>query len=177
MLIDVYTDGACSGNPGIGGWGFTIKWPDRERECFWEATASTTNNREEIKAIGNALKRVREARGFRRDDRIRIFTDSKLAINCISGIWKRKKNLDLFPPIDDLLDDTVSFHWVKGHAGNAGNELADTLATYAVQEFREQRRHGLHVLPHDGPMVGQRDDDVEEVMQWYEAYGENEAAR
>ena len=130
-----YTDGACSGNPGAGAWAYRLEWPDGTVEEAVGADLQTTNNREELKAVREALRAFRRRAGDDPSWRIVIRTDSQGVINWLTGSWKRKKNLDLYPGIDPLLDGRVSFEHVRGHSGEPGNERVDTLAVEETQRL------------------------------------------
>jgi len=134
-MIEIYTDGACSGNPGPGGWGALILDGGDEREiCGGEA--QTTNNRMEMLAAIEALRAVPDNKP------VRLYTDSQYLKNGITqwiAGWKRNgwrtsakkpvKNKDLWEALDTLVAGrTIDWRWVKGHAGDAGNERADELA-------------------------------------------------
>lgn len=133
--IEIYTDGACSGNPGPGGWGALLRFNDHEKELSG-AEADTTNNRMELTAAIKAL----EALKHRCD--IDLYTDSTYVKNGITEWmdgWKAKgwpskiKNQDLWKELDALVNKhIVRFHWVKGHSGHPENERADKLATDAI---------------------------------------------
>ena len=121
-MITIYTDGACLGNPGPGGWGAVIIG-DGPRRVLHGNDPDTTNNRMEIKAVVQALQNI----PLRSD--VTIYSDSSYVINTMTKNWKRKKNNDMW----DLLDKEVSirnvgWEWVKGHAGDPLNEEADRLA-------------------------------------------------
>jgi ribonuclease HI len=133
--VDIYTDGACSGNPGPGGWGVLLRAGEREKElCGGEA--ATTNNRMELTAVIRALE------ALKRPAAVRVHTDSQYVQKGISEWihnWKRRgwktadrqpvKNVDLWQQLDAVAArHTVEWHWVKGHAGHAENERADELA-------------------------------------------------
>ena len=133
--VVVYTDGACSGNPGAGAWAYRIEWPDGSVEEAAGAEPMTTNNREELKAVGEALRRIRARIGDDPAWRIVVRTDSLGVINWLTGLWKRKKNLDLYPTIDPLVDSRVRFEHVRGHSGIPGNERVDTLAVEETQRI------------------------------------------
>lgn len=134
-IIDIYTDGACKGNPGPGGWGAWLKYGSQEKELFG-GEAETTNNRMELLAVIMALEQLR------RTCRIRIHTDSVYVQKGITEwihSWKVRgwktsskkpvKNDDLWKRLDQLVKaHEIEWVWVKGHAGNAGNERADMLA-------------------------------------------------
>ena len=130
--VVAYTDGACSGNPGAGAWAYRLEWPDGLVEERSEATPQTTNNREELKAVREALRAVRARVGLDPRWRIVVRTDSQGVINWLTRRWKRNKNLDLFPDIDAVVDDRVAFEWVRGHSGDPGNERVDALAVAAI---------------------------------------------
>ncbi len=134
-MIEIFTDGACSGNPGPGGWGVLIINGGGETELYGGDSA-TTNNRMEMMAVIEALKATDP------NTPIRLFTDSQYVKNgindWISG-WKRNgwktaarkpvKNKDLWTEIDALAEGRdIEWRWVKGHAGHPGNERADELA-------------------------------------------------
>jgi ribonuclease HI len=99
------------------------------------AEGATTNNREELKAVREALRAVRRRIGTDPSWRIVVRTDSLGAVNWLTRRWKRHANLDLFPGIDPLVDERVAFEHVRGHAGIAGNERVDMLAVSAVREL------------------------------------------
>lgn len=134
--VIAYTDGACSGNPGAGAWAYRLEWPDGSVEESTGADPLTTNNREELKAAREALRAFRARVGDDRDWRIVIRTDSMGVINWLTGAWKRRKNLDLYPTIDPLVDDRVRFEYVPGHSGVDGNERVDRLAVAAIGRLR-----------------------------------------
>lgn len=138
--VDIYTDGACKGNPGPGGWGALLMYGDRERElCGGEA--HTTNNRMELVAVIQALAALTRA------CRARLHTDSQYVQKGITEwlpAWKARgwrtadkkpvKNADLWRELDRLAaGHEIEWLWVQGHAGNAGNERADELANRGAQ--------------------------------------------
>ncbi len=133
--VIAYTDGACSGNPGAGAWAYRLEWPDGTIDEAAGGETLTTNNREELKAVREALLRFRARVGADPDWRIVIRTDSLGVINWLKGSWKRKKNLDLFPDIDPLVDSRVRFEHVRGHSGEPGNERVDSLAVGETQRI------------------------------------------
>ncbi|MDX8389036.1 MAG: ribonuclease HI [Mariprofundaceae bacterium] len=139
LVIDAYTDGACSGNPGPGGWGVLLRSGIHEKELFG-GEAQSTNQRMELKA---ALEAIRAAKS---PSHIRIFSDSKYVVQgmkeWIHG-WKRKgwknskkepvANQDLWLQLDAAAaEHEVEWNWIKGHAGHVENERADALARQGV---------------------------------------------
>ncbi|HUI16854.1 MAG TPA: ribonuclease HI [Alphaproteobacteria bacterium] len=141
-VIEIFTDGACSGNPGPGGWGAVLRWQGRERELKGGA-AETTNNRMELTAAIMALE------ALRRPSRVRLHTDSRYLKDGISSwikTWKangwrtadRKpvKNSDLWRHLESALaEHEVAWLWVRGHAGHPGNERADQLAREGMAPY------------------------------------------
>ena len=139
MKIRIYTDGACSGNPGKGGWGALIQENDDETKISGSAM-NTTNNRMELTAVIKALE------FYEKPEEIEIFTDSKYVMQGITewiknwknNQWKTSqkkdvKNKDLWLLLDFASEKhNIEWNWVKGHAGNYGNEIADKLATQAI---------------------------------------------
>jgi ribonuclease HI len=143
QTVVIHTDGACSGNPGPGGWGAILHWGDQERELKG-GEAMTTNNRMELMAAISALE------ALKRPMTADIHTDSQYLRNGIMqwiNNWKRNgwrtaskepvKNVDLWKRLDAALGaHKVRWHWVKGHAGHDLNERADELARAAIAEMR-----------------------------------------
>jgi len=139
--IDIFTDGACSGNPGPGGWGALLRWHGTERE-LWGGEADTTNNRMEMTAAIKALEAVK------RPIKIRLHTDSTYVKDGITKWitnWKKKgwktanrkpvKNIDLWQLLDAAVaQHDVEWHWIKGHAGYLDNERADELARRGIHD-------------------------------------------
>lgn len=141
MSIVIYTDGACSGNPGPGGWGALLKWNGHEKELSG-GEAETTNNRMEMMAVIKALEAIKKS------STVTIYTDSKYvlqgATEWLEG-WKARgwksaskkpvKNQDLWEQIDSQVQrHSVTFIWVKGHAGDENNERVDKLAVDAISK-------------------------------------------
>tara|TARA_B100000427_G_scaffold78076_1_gene63649 strand:+ start:91 stop:525 length:435 start_codon:yes stop_codon:yes gene_type:complete len=138
--IDIYTDGACSGNPGKGGWGVYLKI-DNEEIQLNGAKDNTTNNRMELTAVIEALKYLKCK------SNINLFTDSKYVMQGIEEWihnWKKNdwktskkepvKNKELWIELDKLVSlHNIQWKWVKGHSGDYGNERADYLATTAIK--------------------------------------------
>jgi len=135
--VVAYTDGACSGNPGAGAWAYRLEWPDGQIDEGVGGDLETTNNREELKAVREALLRIRARVDEDPGWRIIVRTDSLGVINWLTRAWKRKKNLDLYPGIDPLIDSRVTFEHVRGHSGNPGNDRVDSLAVEETQRIRE----------------------------------------
>ena len=141
MSIKVYTDGACKGNPGPGGWGVYIQSNEDEKELYG-GNPETTNNQMEMQAALEALKHLKD-----KDEVIELYTDSNyLRQGITEWIYKWKKNnwrtaakkpvanRDLWIEISDLNEKmTVEWNWVKGHAGDPGNERADALANVGAE--------------------------------------------
>jgi ribonuclease HI len=134
--ILVYADGSCLGNPGPGGWGVVILQKGGARD-YSGGDPNTTNNRMEITAVIEALRRVPGG------SRVIVRTDSQYVINTINAHWKRKANVDLWQELDaDIARHTVRFEWVKGHAGHPMNERADRLALEAAKAAADARGAG-----------------------------------
>ncbi|HMN92374.1 MAG TPA: ribonuclease HI [Hydrogenophaga sp.] len=139
--VVIYTDGACKGNPGPGGWGVYLRSGAHEKE-LWGGEAETTNNRMELTAVIEALK------ALKRPCRVQLYLDSEYVRKGITEWirgWKAKgwktaarqpvKNADLWQALDALVHGGVhqiEWHWVRGHAGDPGNERADALANRGV---------------------------------------------
>ena len=146
-VVEIFTDGACSGNPGPGGWGAALVWKGHERELKGGA-AATTNNRMELTAAIMALE------ALKRPSRVRLHTDSRYLKDGISSWiarWKRNgwrtaerkpvKNSDLWQRLEAALaSHDVTWVWVKGHAGHAGNERADALARKGMAPYLDAER-------------------------------------
>jgi len=129
-VISVYTDGACSGNPGNGGWSAIING-DKDRVCNVGYDEDTTNNRMELTAVIEAIKLFDNAKY----DKCTIYSDSQYVISTINKGWKKNKNCDLWDIFDNLDISNITFVWVKGHDGNIMNEKADELAVRGSELF------------------------------------------
>jgi ribonuclease HI len=141
-LVEIYTDGACKGNPGPGGWGALLRYNGKEKELFGGAV-DTTNNRMELQAVIAGLQ------ALTRPCRVVVYTDSQYVKNGISEWihnWKKRgwktaskepvKNADLWQLLDQCRErHEVEWRWVKGHAGHAFNERADALANRGVESI------------------------------------------
>jgi ribonuclease HI len=131
--IHIHTDGSCSGNPGPGGWGAVIHFDDEEIKISG-GVKDTTNNRMEMTAIIEALKWLREKDLLKGS--IEIFSDSNFIIQTMNKGWKKKANQDLWAEMDKQRAWlNIKWTWVKGHADNKYNNLADELAVSETQKF------------------------------------------
>ncbi len=144
-VVEIFTDGACKGNPGVGGWGALLRSKGRERELFG-GEAHTTNNRMELLAAISALSVLK------RRCQIKLHTDSKYVLQGITEWlpgWKQRgwktadkkpvKNEDLWRNLDALVvQHDIEWIWVKGHAGHIDNERADALANRGVELIQGQ---------------------------------------
>ncbi len=145
--VTIYTDGACKGNPGVGGWGAVLESGAHKKELFG-GEQETTNNRMELMAVIKALS------ALKRPCEIKLHTDSQYVLKgiteWISG-WKARgwrtaskepvKNVDLWQALDAACQThQIDWIWVRGHTGNPGNELADQLANQGVESVRQ----GIH---------------------------------
>jgi ribonuclease HI len=142
MTIEIYTDGACKGNPGPGGWGVLLRYNGVEK-TLKGAEKFTTNNRMELTAAIMAL------RALKRPSKVELYTDSQYVRQGMTewlNAWKKKgwknskkepvKNADLWQDLDEIANQHhVTWHWVKGHSGHPENERADELANEAIIEL------------------------------------------
>jgi ribonuclease HI len=149
--VELYTDGACSGNPGPGGWAYILKHPGSGAEK--EASGgepSTTNNRMELMSVIEGLK------SLERPCRVELYSDSQYVVKGLRewmDEWKRKgwkrgrnepvKNIELWKQLDDLRRvHQITYHWIRGHNEHPENERCDRLAVAAIEQFRNASRTG-----------------------------------
>jgi ribonuclease HI len=139
--VEIYTDGACSGNPGPGGWGALMNFEGITKE-LWDGENPTTNNRMEMMAVIQSLESLKHP------VKITLYTDSKYVLDGITKWiigWKKNgwrdasnepvKNSDLWQRLDQATKPhTIEWVWIKGHSGNPGNERADELARLGIQK-------------------------------------------
>jgi ribonuclease HI len=143
-VVEIYTDGACRGNPGPGGWGVVLRYKGQEKTLYG-GEPHTTNNRMELMAAIAGLE------ALKRHSQVALTTDSQYVKRGITewmSDWKRRgwktadrkpvKNMDLWQRLDDLVGKhQVSWHWVRGHTGHVDNERADSLANQAIDELQD----------------------------------------
>ena len=141
-LIQIYTDGACRGNPGPGGWGALLKFGSKEKQLYGSESL-TTNNRMELRAVIEALS------ALKRPCNVSVTSDSTYVLKGINEWlpnWKKRgwltsgkkpvKNEDLWKSLDSLKSvHNIEWHWVKGHSGHLENELVDQLANKGIDEL------------------------------------------
>lgn len=141
-VVHIYTDGACRGNPGPGGWGALLEYNDTQRTLHGGENPST-NNRMELTAVIKALEALKSK------CHIELYTDSKYVLQGITEWlpnWKKRNwltaskkpvlNVDLWKELDALVPGhEINWHWVKGHSGDRGNEIADQLANKGIDEL------------------------------------------
>ena len=140
--VIIYTDGACRGNPGIGGWGALMSYKEEVKELYG-GEVDTTNNKMELRAVIDGLNTLKEPCS------VKVFTDSKYVMEGINSWihnWKKNnwktankkdvKNKDLWIQLDKLVSKhNISWEWVKGHSGNPGNDKADELANRGIENL------------------------------------------
>lgn len=143
--VEIFTDGACKGNPGPGGWGALLRYQGTEKSLYG-AEPATTNNRMELRAAIEALRTLKEPCA------VALTTDSEYVRRGITEWlvnWKQRgwrtaskapvKNVDLWQALDvECQRHVVSWHWIKGHSGHRENEMADALANRGIEELRAQ---------------------------------------
>jgi len=144
-VVEIYTDGACRGNPGPGGWGVVLRFKGREKTLYG-GEPHTTNNRMELMAAIAGLE------ALKRSSRVALTTDSQYVKRGITEWltdWKRRgwktadrkpvKNVDLWQRLDEAVGKhQVRWHWVRGHTGHVDNERADALANQAIDELQQR---------------------------------------
>ena len=143
-IVELFTDGACRGNPGKGGWGVLMRYGSAEKKIYG-GDASTTNNRMELMAVIKGLEALTQS------CKVKITTDSKYVLTgCTEWIvnWKKRNwrtankkpvlNVELWKRLDELLQNhEIEWVWVKGHSGHLENEIADQLANQGIDELIE----------------------------------------
>lgn len=141
-IVEIFTDGACRGNPGPGGWGVLLRYGNQEKSLYG-GEANTTNNRMELTAAIKGLQALNRA------SHIKLTTDSKYVMQGITewiDNWKKRgwktankkpvKNVDLWQQLDaEIQQHTIDWQWVKGHSGHRENEIADQLANKGIDEL------------------------------------------
>jgi ribonuclease HI len=147
--VELYTDGACSGNPGPGGWAFILRYPEtgKERED-WGGEETTTNNRMELMSV------IRGLESLKKPCRVDLYSDSQYVTKglnewldgWIAKGWKRGRNeqvlnVDLWQKLDELRRlHRIAPHWIRGHNEHPENERADKLAVHAIQGIKRQKK-------------------------------------
>lgn len=138
-VVYIYTDGACSGNPGPGGWAALLRWNGHEK-TLTGGEKETTNNRMEMSAVIHAIEAIKKP------SRIELYSDSKYVLDGLTQWlpgWKARgwktaskdpvKNQDLWERLDSLIQPhEINFHWIRGHDGHVENEIVDKLAVAAI---------------------------------------------
>lgn len=141
-VVEIFTDGACRGNPGPGGWGALLRYGKVEKS-FYGGEPQTTNNRMELMAVIKALE------ALKKPCRVELYSDSKYVLGGITEWmenWKKRnwktankkpvQNVELWQELDELAArHDITWHWVKGHSGHRENEIADQLANQGIDEL------------------------------------------
>lgn len=154
-----YADGSCIGNPGRGGWGVVLIDPDGVTSEYAGANPSTTNNRMEITAALEALRRVPAGAA------IAIHSDSQYVIKTMNLGWRRRENLDLWAPLDqESARHRVRWEWVRGHNGDPLNERADELARSAAENRAPRTGHAVSPSASESAHTARDRDDGERSM-------------
>ena len=154
-MIQIHTDGSCLGNPGPGGWGAIIIYPDGDVKELSGSNQDTTNNRMELKAVIEALNFLQSG------SMIELFSDSLYVINTITKGWKKKANIELWNELDNLIQkhNNISWNWVKGHSGDFYNEKVNDIAQGKAEMVK---KNNLSHVNEEGSVqmvdVGQKND-------------------
>jgi len=142
-IVEIYTDGACRGNPGPGGWGVRLRYGGQQKDLYGSAK-ETTNNQMELMAVIQGLESL-----TRENCEVKVYTDSKYVLEGMTKWlpnWKKQgwktaakkpvKNVELWQRLDKAVSaNNVSWQWVKGHSGDEGNDYVDDLANRAIDEM------------------------------------------
>lgn len=133
-VVTLYTDGACSGNPGFGGWSAILTFEDGSQLELSGGEEKTTNNRMELTAVIQGLHLLMTPH------EVHIYTDSQYVVKTMTEGWQRNKNLELWAELDNLaaLHD-LHFHWVRGHSGDPYNERCDAMAKVEIAKLIERK--------------------------------------
>ena len=154
-MIQIHTDGSCLGNPGPGGWGAIIIYPDGDVKELSGSNQDTTNNRMELKAVIEALNFLESG------SMIELFSDSLYVINTITKGWKKKANIELWNELDNVIQkhNNISWNWVKGHSGDFYNEKVNDIAQGKAEMVK---KNNLSHVNEEGSVqmvdVGQKSD-------------------
>ena len=154
-MIQIHTDGSCLGNPGPGGWGAIIIYPDGDVKELSGSNQDTTNNRMELKAVIEALNFLQSG------SMIELFSDSLYVINTITKGWKKKANIELWNELDNVIQkhNNISWNWVKGHSGDFYNEKVNDIAQGKAEMVK---KNNLSHVNEEGSVqmvdVGQKSD-------------------
>ena len=154
-MIQIHTDGSCLGNPGPGGWGAIIIYPDGDVKELSGSNQDTTNNRMELQAVIEALNFLQSG------SMIELFSDSLYVINTITKGWKKKANIELWNELDNLIQkhNNISWNWVKGHSGDFYNEKVNDIAQGKAEMVK---KNNLSHVNEEGSVqmvdVGQKSD-------------------
>ena len=131
-MVDIYTDGACKGNPGPGGWGAVIL-EDGAKRTLQGGERDTTNNRMEMMAVIKGLSKLPK------QEEVTVYSDSQYVINTMTKNWKRNKNQDHWAKMDaEVQSRRVNWRWVRGHNGHPLNEEADRLAVEEATRYAKR---------------------------------------
>ena len=154
-MIQIHTDGSCLGNPGPGGWGAIIIYPDGDVKELSGSNQDTTNNRMELKAVIEALNFLESG------SMIELFSDSLYVINTITKGWQKKANIELWNELDNVIQkhNNISWNWVKGHSGDFYNEKVNDIAQGKAEMVK---KNNLSHVNEEGSVqmvdVGQKSD-------------------